>query len=620
VNVTGPRRRGPAFWLAGALFVSFFVLAGLALGVPAPRSLADEVRYAIAAGGLAAGDGLNLRGEEYGFGPAYPAILAAILAVVPDRETAYPLFKVANALLFTTAGIPIYLIARRLLPSAWSIGVSVLSLAIPTSVSVSLVMTESAAYATCSLALLAIVLALERPTVARQLGVLGAVALACLVRTQFAALLPAFVVALLMLWLVVPERRPRAFRDLRGYWPTLATLAAGLAVVAVVPLVSGSAPVGLPSAYEELWTDYDAVEVAKLAVYHLAGLELYLAVIPLAVSPIVLVELMRRARAGSKAAGGFASAFVAVNLFLILVASAFASTSAGFGHLHDRYLFYVVPLWLVVFAVWLHEGLPRPLVATAVGVALALILPAVIPFDLLAGDGREAGAAVTHFWSEVNTFAFERFPEELSGRRVLAASAVALVALMLLTPPRLRAVLAAVVTALVVAATGIAWRDADQAANDFASALTDDRAWVETRVDGGTTVTALYVSAPCAWAPWTSTALLLTEFYNPSVARAAHLGEPDQSLLPSTPVRLAPGGAVVDETGRPLVAEAVLAARGVEVTGRRLATGTTLPLVLWDVRGPVRISEPIDDAELREAVCAGEREARDRSTPLPSPG
>ena len=542
------------------------------------------------------------------------------LAVVPDRETAYPLFKVANALLFTVAAIPIYLVARRLLPAMWSLGVAVLSLAIPTSASVSLVMTESASYATCSLALLAIVLALERPTVVRQLAVLGAIALACLVRVQFAALLPAFVVALLAMWVIVPATRPRALRDLSAFWPTLATLAAGLAVVAVVPLVSGSAPVGLPGAYEELWAEYDAVSVAKLAVYHLAGLELYLAVIPLAVSPIVLLGLVRRARAGSTEAGAFASAFVAVNLFMIFVAAAFASTSAGFGHLHDRYLFYVVPLWLVVFAVWLHEGLPRPLLATGLGVALALVLPAVLPFDLLAGDGMEEGAAVTYFWSEVNTLAFERFPEAISGQRVLAAFVIALVLLAVLLPRRLRVVLAVVVASLLVAATAVAWRDSVQASNDFAGALTDDRGWVDARVDPNTTVTSIYVSASCGWAPWTSSALLLTEFFNPSVSRAAHVGEPDRSLLPSTPVRLAAGGALVDDAGRPLVADAVLAARGVEVAGRRLATGTTLPLVLWDVRGPVRLADPVDAAELRDAVCAGERPRGGRSAPLPSPG
>ena len=57
-----------------------------------------------------------------------------------------------------------------------------------------------------------------------------------------------------------------------------------------------------------------------------------------------------------------------MNALLLVTAAAFTSTEFGLERLHDRYLFYAVPLWLVVLAVWLHDGLPRPLVATAIGV------------------------------------------------------------------------------------------------------------------------------------------------------------------------------------------------------------------------------------------------------------
>ncbi len=586
---------------------AFLVLAGLALLVPAPRSLADEVRYAIAAGSLVDGNGLSLRGEEYGFGPAYPAVLASILAVVPDRDTAYPIFKIVNALLFALAAIPIYLVSRRLLPPLWSIGAAVLSLAIPTSVSVSLVMTESAAYPAASLAILAILLALEKPTVTRQLAVLGAIALAFSVRAQFGVLFVAYVAAVVVLWAVVPARRPRALRDVGAYWPTLGVLGVGLALVVAAPLVSGSAPVGLPSAYEELWAGYDPVEVGKLVVYHLAGLEIYLAVIPLAVSPIVLLGLFRDARAGSEPAGAFVSAFLTINGCLILVASAFASTPAGFGHLHDRYLFYVVPLWLVVLALWLHDGLPRPVLATLVGVGLALVLPAVTPFDLIGGENQEAGAAVTHLWSFVNSVAFETFPDAISGQSFLGLFVVALVAVTLLVPSRLRLAVGATVAIMLVVATAVAWRDSVRTSEDFDAALPNERTWVNEALGHGTGVTSLYVSADCGWAPWTANALLLTEFFNSTVVSAAHVDEPDASLLPSAEVRLAQDGAIVTSTSEPFVADAVLAARGVELDGERIATGTTLPLVLWKVDGPVRLTRARTLAELQEAVCAAER-------------
>ena len=89
----------------------------------------------------------------------------------------YPLFKLANAVLFTLAAVPIYFLALRLLSRWWSVFVVGMSLAIPSSIYTSLVLTESAAYLTASVALLAVFLALERPSAARQLAMIAAVGL-----------------------------------------------------------------------------------------------------------------------------------------------------------------------------------------------------------------------------------------------------------------------------------------------------------------------------------------------------------------------------------------------------------------------------------------------------------
>jgi hypothetical protein len=300
------------------------------------------------------------------------------------------------------------------------------------------------------------------------------------------------------------------------------------------------------------------------------------------------------------------AAFVTINSCLILVASAFASTPAGFGHLHDRYLFYVVPLWVVVLAVWLHHGLPRPIPATLLGILLALALPAVTPFDLIGGENQEAGAAVTHLWSFVNSVVVETFPDAISGRAVLGLFVVVLVAVTLLAPPRLRFTVGATVAALFVSATAVAWRDAVRTSEDFDAALPNERTWVDEALGSETAVTSLYVSAECGWARWTANALLLTEFFNGTVASAAFVDQPDQSLLPATEVRLATDGAIVTSSGEPFVADAILAPAGVGLDGERLATGTTLPLVLWKVDGRVRLTRTRTLAELQEAVCASE--------------
>jgi len=605
VAAPSPRAdRGPPLALAAIALAAFVLLAAAALAVPAPRILSDEVRYTIAAGSLAEGDGLDLRGEEYGFGPVYPTLLAAVLAVVPDRDTAYPLLKLLNALLFSLTAVPLYLLARRLLPPWWSVGVAALSLAVPSSIYVSLVLTESAAYPASALALLAVVLALERTTVTRQLAVLGAVALAYLTRAQFAVLLPAFVAALVLVWIAVPDRRPRGLRSLRELWPTAAVVVLGV-VALLVPLATGSAPAGLPSAYDDLWEGYDVGSVARWLVYHVVALELLVAVVPLAVAPIVLAGLIRDARAGGAAQAAFGSAFVTANASLLLVAAAFSSTEAGLDHLHDRYLFYVVPLWLVVLAVWLHDGLPRPLLATALGAALALVLPALVPFSKIAAEEGGVGvdAVVTYLWAEVNETAFEHFPDALAGRRLLAASVVALVVGGALLPRRRWWALGAATAGVILLGSVVAWRSSLHTAGDFEAALPDERTWVDDAVGSDARVTSLYVSADCATGPWSSTGLLLTEFFNRSVQGATHVADRDGSLLPSVDARVAADGSIVREEGGPIEADLVLAASAVRLRGRLLATGTEVPLGLWRVDAPLRLRDARSTRELQRTVC-----------------
>jgi len=246
-------RRGPPIAVASTVLVATLVLAGLAIAIPAPYILSDELRYLIAAASFAEGDGFRLRGDEYGYGPVYPALLAPILALFPDRETTYPLLKVANALLFALTAIPVYLLARRLLPPWWSIGVSALSIAIPSSVYVSLVLTENPAYPFSALAILALVLALERPSPSRQLAALGAIALAFLVRAQLGALLPAFIAALALQSVILPRTEARRWARLTPLWPTAAAL--GLAVVGAlaIALARGTSTSDWFDAYDELW-------------------------------------------------------------------------------------------------------------------------------------------------------------------------------------------------------------------------------------------------------------------------------------------------------------------------------------------------------------------------------
>ena len=253
-----------------------------------------------AAASFADGEGLEVRGEPYRYGALYPILAAPFLAIAGDRETAYALLKLANSLLFALTAIPVYLLARRLLEPWPSVAVAALSIVIPSSVYVTVVMTESVAYFTATWALLAIVLAVERPTAWRQLAALAAVGVAVLGRAQFLALYAALLLALVGAHALLPERRNLGWRGLRMLWPVAASLALGVVLFVVGPIVRGGSPGDALGGYETLLRVYDLATVVKWLVLHGAAFELYLVVIPVAVAPIVLAAYFRaRGRAPS---------------------------------------------------------------------------------------------------------------------------------------------------------------------------------------------------------------------------------------------------------------------------------------------------------------------------------
>jgi hypothetical protein len=581
------RHGPPALALVATVCVAAVVFGAVAQLVATPLVNPDELDYTLAARTLADGGWPSVRGHEYGFGPVYPAVLAPVVALSGGVDAAYPFFKVANALLFALAAVPAFLLARRLLSPWWSVAVAAASLAIPSSIYTSLVMTESTAYLVSTVALLAVVLALERPSVARQLAMLSAVTLAYATRAQFATLLPAFVAATALLWSIDPRRLPLR-RALLRLWPTFAAVSLGVAVLAAGIVLTSWSARDVLGGYRALWRGYDPGAVATFVVYHLAGWELYLFVVPFVVMPIVVAELVRDARRGGIREAAFVSTFLTVNAAMLLVAAAFATTPYGYSSLHDRYLFYVAPLWLTGFAVWLSRGLPRPVVWTAAGAAIALVLPAVVPFGMVGGN-VVFEEVPTAFWSW--TWTVVHATPHLDGRRVLSLTGVALTAAAVALPRRVWPILPAVVVAGLAVTSAFAWgREVDEPADLMPVSAPDD-AWVDDAVPQGARVTKLYVASPrCPETEETRQALFLTEFFNVSVKRAAAIGGSDSDGLPLQRVDVGSGGRLLLPSGRPLAADYVVTPPGIAVDGRPVAEGTGADLVLWKVDGAVRMA------------------------------
>jgi Dolichyl-phosphate-mannose-protein mannosyltransferase len=586
--------------LAAVILVGFIVYAVVAHFVRTPRIFYDELVYMEASESFSAGDGLQVRDQPYDYGPLYPVLLAPLHLIAADREGVYELGKALNAFLFALAAIPIYLLARRLLAAGPSVAVAVLSVVVPSSVYVTVVMTESLAYLTFSWAVLAIVLALERPTVGPQLAALAAIGVSFLARPQFALLYLAFVAALVLAFFLDPERRREgARRHLSRLWPVWASAVLGFALFVLRPLARGDSPREALGDYDVLYRSYDLALLAKWLVWHLSALELYLAVVPVAIAPIVVGIYLARARAGSARHAAFVSAFIAVNAFAIAVVAAVVtyqdSPELEIDRLHDRYLFYVVPLWLIVLVAWIEEGVPRPRRMVMVGAGCTLILGALFPFhDLDLENGVKLFSAVGS--------ALPAAVKELGGSTLVGALAVlALITVLLatvLTRPSRAAVRTAVATLVAVFLLNgllVYGRAFNPPEADVFAASTTERLWVDRHVPDGASVTLLQSS--CEDAPLERDSYILTEFFNSSVREVVRI---DGDLRGAG---LADDGSVVLRTGRYVEASYVVAQPGLRLHGAELAKGTTVGLVLWNVGGRIRVADLTTTGAAGDGFC-----------------
>jgi hypothetical protein len=554
------------------VLVALVGYGALSTFVAAPRVFGDEVIYLDAGDSLADGHGLRVQEQPYGRGPGYPATIAPIASVTQDRSTVYFWAKLANALWFALTAIPIYLLARRLLPRRSSLAVTALSLLIPSSIYVGLVMTDSLAYLVGLTALYAIVLAVERPTWQRQLAVPAAVLVAYLVRPQFAVLYPAYLLAL-----AAASRRRLRDLALTGGLTGLGLLAGGGLLIA-----RGASSFG---DYTFLWRSYDIDGVARMFDYHLAELALYLGLIPLVVLPAAIAVLYRRALGGSTAHRAFLVVFVSTTLLALLMAAVFASSPSSQGRLYDRYVFYVVPLWLIVTAVWLREGAPRPRRALGLGAVLLLGALAALPFDVYVVDdaSKELHAAGTPVWANLENWAVTHGQ---TGHRAIALVAALAVTTVFALPRRRVWALALPLVAVFAANSALLWSHGirDNNGGVFESQSSASRGWVDAVVPGNQSVTLLQVQ-PSGCQRELGYAYMLTEFFNDRVDSMPQLGVAPYGGLPTETVRVTRAGQLVETDGRTLETRWVVAPSGVEVRGTAVAEGTTDRLVLWRVHG-----------------------------------
>jgi hypothetical protein len=130
------------------------------------------------------------------------------------------------------------------------------------------------------------------------------------------------------------------------------------------------------------------------------------------------------------------------------------------------------------------------------------------------------------------------------------------------------------------------------------------RPWVDDALPEDAEVTKLYlVSTRCPPAAVTWHGLYLTEFFNRRVETAAYIGDSVPDGLPIVRVDVAADGRLASAGGRPLVADYVYTQPGIDLAGRRVATGTAAGLVLWETDGPVRVEGARSNDDLHTTDC-----------------
>jgi hypothetical protein len=506
-------------WLLGLIAISVVVRTLVATRRSSPLYYPDEYLYSALARSIAASGRPEIRGSFVHF----PALLGPYLMspawLISGVEAAYRVALAWGALWFSLAAYPAFELARRIGVSAsGALFVAFLALLVPDAAFTTTLLSEPYAYPTLLATVLFAVETIARPTRARQVVVLVLMLALCLIRAQFVIAPVAYLVAAL----AVAGFSPR--RLLRAQTVVLGVLGAAL----VVSLVVGVSR--LAGSYSGL----SSFHVTATGIAHWFGLDLFVLAVAAGwvLVPGAAIGFVGLAR--SQVPRRRAFAWLSLTLLMGLLGQA-AVFGAHEQRVHERYVYYLVPLIVIAFA-WAAESLARDWRYAAVayicaGAAVLLPLasgvrgaaddesPTLLGLTWLTGGGDRGTLA----WAIVLAVAAVVTGLRVGGRRVtrvlgavivLSASAAASVGLL-----RFGSTLGAQLN------------------------LSNDVPHVHAP-QGSALVTF----------PDTNRFLLMkTLFWNPAITRVAVLGRgasPDGYA--STGVRLAPGRGFVDGRGRPL--------------------------------------------------------------------
>jgi hypothetical protein len=585
--------------LAAIVTASAAVRLLAALAAHAPWIFPDELVYTELARNFAATGHFMLRGEPFAawsFGPLYPIVIAPAYRFL-DPTTAYAVVKGINCLLFSLAAIPAYLLGRRFLARRQAITLAALAVVVPSGVYTSKVMTEPLAYLLFGFAALACVRVFERRTWTRELIALLAITAATFARAGLVVLFPAFLATLIPL-AIDEERSERGalsrravLRRLGAY--RLTWTGASLATIAAVLLGSTHGAKAVAGAHAQGLSGVRLGAILESFAYHIAELDLYVAVIPFAAAAYVLAYTAPSRTAADRQLRALCVFTIAATTFLAAEAAqylvaVYASASHPYPRVYDRYEFYAAPLFFLIFLAWVDRGLPRPsarLTATlAVGSAA---LPASLPLAHLL-NGREWGTSSSSValvpWAILRALSGSVLPVYA----VFALVAAGLASLMLRSRrPRLLLGVLATNLAIVNLFVAVGNSAVTRRARASAGATPAGRMWIDSRLASNAIAVVLWPGEASASRNG-SVAVWEAEFFNTRIARVYDLREPMRYDLPQVHVHLI-GHSVLLPNGQPLRARYLLTHKTVHVLGTAIAADPTSGMTLYRVDGAVQL-------------------------------
>ena len=565
-------------WLAGLVVLSALFRYGLSRRVVAPWIMVDELIYSELAKSFAQSGHFLIRDVHSGaYGVVYPLLIAPAWRVFNSVPDAYAAAKTIGSVLMSLTAIPVYFLARRVLRPIPSLLAALLAVAVPSLMYTGTLMTETVFYPLFACVALALVLALERPTIQRQLVLIGLCVLAFLTRSQAIVLIPAVATApLLLAWL--DRRRLRMLVDFRVLY---GVLAAGVVGVLVVQLARGHSPYDVLGSYSVTGhATYRPDQVLKWVLYHVAELDLYLGIVPFA----ALVLLTFVARSLDRPLRVFLAAALPLTAWLVLEVGAFASALSP--RIQERNLFYVAPLFLIALLAWIERGMPRPPRAAATAAVLAAALPGALPYHRLIDVPAESDtlALLPLWWLQETVVGMDTIPVVV----VVAAAAIGL--LFFSISPRYALVLPAVVLLWFAFATERIERFDHGFPKASIGALYQGitaprRDWVDAAVGRNADVAFVFSGKDKTHHPDT---LWENEFYNRRIGPVYDLRQPSMGGLPETHVTQRADGVLLAD-GKPVRHAYVLSEESVPLAGAVVARDDLKGMALRRTHGFVRI-------------------------------